>query len=115
MASRSDIIDIQKLMEGAIPASKFNNNTINAWVAAFGHVHRLKLYLVARQIMLTGCKFTPAVSEVNKALQDFDVHNSYWQPPQDAADERLMWYMLINGISDPYQVSEKVIGEVYAW
>lgn len=114
MANKEDCIRLMKLITDVNPGVKFGEGTPAAWAIAFQGVHRLKLFLVVQDFIRNGSRFTPTVSEIWELVRKFDTQNTYWQPPKDAKDERCMWWMCLNGISDPYDIPAKVIAEVYA-
>lgn len=114
MANKEDCTRLLKLIADANPNVKFSDGTPASWAIAFQGVPRLKLFLVVQDFIRTGSRFTPAVSEIWELLRKFDVNNTYWQPPKDRRDERCMWYMSINGIDNPDDLSEKIVREVFA-
>lgn len=114
MANKEDCIRLMKMVTDANPGVKFGEGTPVVWANAFHSVPRLKLFLVVQEYIRIGSRFTPAISEIWELVHKFDLQNTYWQPPKDARDERCMWYMAINGVSDPDEIPAKVISEVYA-
>ena len=113
MATKKDCIAIMRLITAANPHVKYNEDTATAWAISFSDVPRLKLFLVAKEFIKTGTRFTPSVSEIWTGIRAFDGKRTYWQPPAYPPDERCEWLMAISGIDDPLDLTEKQIEEIY--
>ena len=113
MASKKDCTAIMRIITAANPHVKFNDDTATAWAISFREVPRLKLFLVAKEFIKTGTRFTPSVSEIWAAVEKFTNINTYWQPPADLQDERCMWFMAISGLDDPFELTEKQVNAIY--
>ena len=110
---KQDIITIFELLCGGIPNAKFTPDTVKAWMLMFGHVDRLKLMECAKRYMLKAGRFFPTVQEMNAELHTFDHANSYWAPPSDKKDERCMWFMACNGITNPAELTQGQVDTIY--
>ena len=121
--TKPDITKIFELLCGGIPNAKFTKDTVRAWSTMFGHVDRLRLLDCAKQFMTgtevvqnrvsaTG-KFFPTVSEINVILKKHKLRNPHWRSPRDKKDERCLWYMALNGITDPSKLTQKQVDEIY--
>ena len=113
MASKKDCMAIMRIITAANPHAKFNEDTATAWAISFGDIPRLKLFLVIKEFIKTGTKFTPSVSEIWAAVEKFNNTNTYWQPPADQHDERCMWFMAISGLDDAYELTDKQVTAIY--
>lgn len=113
MATKKDCTAIIRLITAASPHVKFNEDTATAWAISFSDIPRLKLFLVAKEFIKTGTRFTPSVSEIWAGIRKFEGTRTYWQPPEDPQDERCMWFMAISGLDDTGELTEKQVAEIY--
>jgi hypothetical protein len=113
MADLRDCIALLKLISGANPSAKFNANTPQVWASAFHDVHRLKLFIAVDEYIKHGSKFTPAVSEIYELIRQFDFRQGWWRPPEMPEDEKCMWFMEINNITDPFDLTEEQVRAIY--
>lgn len=126
--TKPDITKIFKLLCGAIPNAKFTNDTVKAWMVMFGHVDRIKLlqcvksYILRIEIETTGVFgveykgggiYFPTASEINAELKKHQRKYPHWQPPHDQQDERCLWFMALNGINDPGDLTEAQVDTIY--
>jgi hypothetical protein len=119
----TDVLAIFKILTGGIPNARYTEDTVKAWMMMFGHIDRLQLLDCAKQFMLgtevvqnrvsaTG-KFFPTVSEMNVILKNHQFKHPHWKAPKDKKDERALWFMAINGISDPGGLTMKQTNTIY--